>query len=162
MSPRQPITSKPMTSAERVKRARWSNKVEETAFKLLDLLNNMPEPLPRNPEIPVELIDRLEPFMISTEVTTTSTNEPHQNVLQPGNGNQARNKKLAVEFIMKHLKASAIDKKTLQTKLFGKCHVAAYTHPKGAMISTPNRGDQSYGDAEWHGNDHNLYDAHVF
>ena len=54
MSPRASYGDKPMTSAERVRRARWVNRFEETAFKLLDLLNDIPEPLPRKPELPTE------------------------------------------------------------------------------------------------------------
>ena len=44
--------------------------------------------------------------------------------------------------------------KTIKTSEYGSCHVSAYTHAKGAMISTPNRDDQNYGGAEWHKNDH--------
>ena len=75
-------------------------------------------------------------------------------VLKLGNGNQVRNKKLAMEFITKHFDAEIIDKKTVRTKDWGLCHVSAYTHPKGAMISTPSSKDQNYGGVDWHKNDH--------
>lgn len=39
---------------------------------------------------------------------------------------------------------------------WGRCHVAAYTHQKGAMISTPNKEDQSYGSEGWHSNDYMI------
>lgn len=148
MEPKETNGKKPMTSAERVRRARWVNRFEETAFKLLELLNEAPDPLPRQPEIPVDLIEKLHPFMNYTNYQQNSKDESNQSavrVLKLGNGNQSSNKKKAIQYISLHLNAKIIDNRTVHTDNWGFCHVAAYTHPKGAMISTPHREDQTYG-----------------
>ena len=157
MAPRESYGDKPMTSAERVRRARWVNRFEETAYKLLDMLDEAPDPLPRRPEIPSELIEHLRPFIGSTKPEKTRKPKVDQlvtRVLKLGNGNQVRNKKRAMQYIAKHLNANIIDKRTVRVDGWGSCHVAAYTHPKGAMISTPHQKDQDYGGADWHKNDH--------
>ena len=157
MAPKEPYGDRPMTSAERVQRARWVNRFEETAFKLMELLNEAPDPLPRQPEIPAELAERLRPFINLTNYQQDRKADMNQtviSVLKRGNGNQVKNKKKALQFISKHLKAEIIDKKTVRTVEWGVCHVSAYTDPKGAMISTPNRNDNTYGDSDWHKNDY--------
>jgi len=157
MAPRQANGNEPMTSTERVRRSRWVNRLENTAFKLIDLLDDAPDPLPRTPVIPKELIEKLNPYVgLETEISTGGSQMSHAatRVLKLGNGNQMRNKKVAMQFITSHLNAEIIDKKTVRTREWGSCHVSAYTHPKGAMISAPNRDDQDYGGAEWHSNDH--------
>ena len=160
MAPRESYGDKPMTSAERVRRARWVNRFEETAFKLLDLLNEVPDPLPRKPAIPNDLIEKLRPFISTSKQPPMRKSEMGQTavrVLKPGNGNQVRNKKLAMQFIAKHLNAETIDpKETVRTANWGLCHVSAYTDPKSAMISTPKKDDQIYGGADWHKNDHKI------
>ena len=157
MTPRQTSGNAPMTSAERVRRSRWVNRLENTAFKLIDLLDDAPDPLPRIPSIPKELIEKLEPFVgLETKNKTgdSDMSRTATRVLKLGNGNQMRNKKVAMKFIASYLNAEIIDNKTIHTKEWGSCHVSAYTHPKGAMISTPNRDDQDYGGVDWHENDH--------
>jgi len=157
MAPRESYGIKPMTSAERVRRARWANKVEDTAFKLLELLNDAPNPLPRSPEIPAELVALLEPYAVECEVEQIKEDDKAENadrILLLGNGNQHRNKKLAMQFLAIFYNAKQVDNKTILTKDYGSCHVSAYTHAKGAMISTPSRDDQTYGDVDWHKNDH--------
>ena len=157
MAPKESYGDRPMTSAERVRRARWVNRFEETAFKLMELLNEAPDPLPRRPEIPADLVEGLRPFISSTnymQIRKADMNHTAIRVLKLGNGNQSKNKKKALQFIAMHLNAGNIDKNTVRTDKWGVCHVSAYTHPKGAMISTPNREDQTYGGANWHQNDH--------
>ncbi len=152
MSPRTSYGEQPMTSAERVWRARWANKVEETAFKLTELLTSAPTPLPRSPAIPFELLDLLKP-LAEVPPNDQALHEVER-VLQRGNGNQTRNKKKAMRFVAKFFKAKVIDNGTLETKAWGLCHVAAYTHEKGAMISTPNRETGESGGRDWHSRDH--------
>lgn len=79
-------------------------------------------------------------------------NQINNNVLE--RGHQSRNKRLALSFISNYLSAKIIDNRTIQTPIWGYCHVAAYTDRNGAMISTPSGNDQSYGDTDWHNNDH--------
>ena len=152
MSPRKSYGDKPMTSAERVKRTRWANRVEDTADKLLRLLESAPEPLHRTPIIPSDLLERLS----ALPVTLSSNEDSEENkwVLQPGTGHQAANKKKALQFITNFFDATPIDNGTVQTEDWGLCYVAAYTHQKGAMISAPNRGTGKYGSRDWHKRDH--------
>lgn len=152
MSPREPYGNAPMTSAERVRRARWANRLEEIVFKLLELLDEAPTPLPRKPEIPLELIEKLQPFITDK----LNSDQTIIRILRLGNGNQSRNKKVAVSVIAKYLNADIIDNGTVLTEDWGLCSVSAYTHPKGAMISTPNNKDQNYGGADWHSKDHKI------
>ena len=158
MAPRTSYGDRPMTSAERVKRARWVNRFEDTAFKLLDLLDEAPDPLPRKPEIPSQLLDRLKPFISQASEPNTKVVDIVKHdirVLKLGNGNQANNKKKAMKFISKHFDAEVIDiKRTVKIPKWGTCHVAAYTHPKGAMISAPKHKNPNYGGRDWHSNDH--------
>lgn len=144
-----------MTSAERVRRARWANRLEETAFRLLDLLKDMPEPLPRTPVIPSELLEKLNDLHTkSIGHNYPARAERVSRVLKLGNGNQSKNKQKALKFVASFLNADIVDKKTIRSERWGYCHLSAYTHPTGAMISTPNRADNNYGDAEWHNNEH--------
>jgi len=157
MSPREPYGDKPMTSAERVKRSRWVNSVENIAFKLMDLIDEAPEQLPRKPEIPAELIKKLNEFVTEFEPPTPEAKLHGPGVLKLGNGNQFRNKKLAMEYIAKYFKgAEVLDKTTIKIPNWGKCHISAYTHKKGAMISTPNRVDPNFGGVPWHNDDYIL------
>ena len=157
MSPREPYGDKPMTSAERVKRSRWVNSVENTAFKLMDLIDEAPEQLPRRPEIPADLIEKLNEFVTEFEPPTPEQTHNGPRVLKLGNGNQFRNKKLALEFISKYFKGSQVlDKATIQIPNWGKCHISAYTHAKGAMISSTHNKDKDFGGVEWHNKDHIL------
>ena len=156
MAPRTPIGDKAMTSAERIQRSRWINKTEEAAIKLLDLLDEAPKGLARSPDIPAELVQKLIPYVnANTSVERNkASNISHERFLKLGNGNQVSNKKKAMRYVAHHFAAIQLDKKTLKTKDWGMCHFSAYTHPTGAMISTPNKPDQHYGGVEWHSNDH--------
>jgi hypothetical protein len=55
-------------------------------------------------------------------------------VLKLGNGNQHRNKKIAMKFIISHFDATMINHKTVAIPELGSCHVAAYTSDQGAMM----------------------------
>ena len=157
MSPRTAFGERAMTSAERIQRSRWINKTEEAAITLLDLLDEAPDNLSRKPEIPAELVQKLIPYINTTTPTTSVERKRKQSAerfLKLGNGNQVKNKQKAMKFVAHHMAAIPIDKKTLKTSEWGMCHFAAYTHPTGAMISTPNKPDQEYGGADWHNNDH--------
>lgn len=157
MAPRSSYGDKPMTSAERVRRARWANRLEETAFRLLDLLKDMPEPLPRTPVIPSELLEKLNDLHTkSIGHNYPARAERVSRVLKLGNGNQSKNKQKALKFVASFLNADIVDKKTIWSERWGYCHLSAYTHPTGAMISTPSSQDNDYGEAEWHKNDHIL------
>ena len=157
MSPRQPIGEKAMTSAERIQRSRWINKFEETAVRLLDIVNEAPVNLTRQPDIPAELVQKLIPF-INTNITAAQdkirTVTAAKRFLKLGNGNQVNNKKKALAYVAHHINAEILDKRTLKTRDWGRCHFSAYTHATGAMISTPNSEDQNYGGKDWHNNDH--------
>lgn len=147
-------TGKAMNSAERVRLSRWVNKVEETADELLELLRSAPEPLPREPVIDDDLVHRLSVFTLKMD-DAMSEDYPEKRFLELGNGNQASNKRRAISCVAHFLDdTKIIDRRTIQIQGWGKCHFAAYTHPKGAMISTPNRNDNNYGDADWHSCDH--------
>ena len=88
MSPREPYGDEAMSSAERVRRSRWVNNLENTAYKLLELINEAPEKLPRSPSIPAELIDKLRPFTNTDKTIETQVASPSVRVLKLGNGNQ--------------------------------------------------------------------------
>ncbi len=148
MSPRTSYGEQPMTSAERVRRARWVNKVEEIAFKLTELLTSAPTPLPRSPAIPFELLDLLKPLAEATP--NDQALHEVERVLQRGNGNQARNRNIAMRFVANFFEAEVIDNSTLETRDWGLCRVAAYTHKEGAMISNPNQMLGEYGGQDWH------------
>ncbi len=153
MAPRAAYGDSPLSPAERVRRSRWANRVEDTADRLLDLLNQSPDPLPRNPQIPPELTDKLKPFVVEIE-NETSGHSVVTRILSPGNGNQSANKKIAMTFVSKYFDAKQIDTRTVETCDYGTCHVAAFTHEKGAMINAPNRGSGKFGSRPWHSRDH--------
>lgn len=147
-------SDKPMSSAERVRLSRWVNKAEELADVLLDHLRTSPDPLPRNPVIDPELLQRLSLFTLEQD-DASSEDYPEVRFLELGNGHQVSNKRRAMACAAKFLDgAEIIDRRTVEIPAWGKCHFAAYTHPKGAMISTPNKDDKDYGSADWHSQDH--------
>lgn len=147
-------TTKAMSSAERVRLSRWVNKVEEVADNLLNLLQTGPNPLPRTPIIDPELLHRISLFTLEQD-DVISENYPKVRFLKLGNGNQHSNKRRAIACVVQVLEDSKIiDHRTIEVPRWGKCHFAAYTHAKGAMISTPNREDNDYGSADWHSRDH--------
>ena len=74
--------------------------------------------------------------------------------LGQGNGHQIANRRKALDFAVKSLPGlEAVDERTVRHPSYGVCHFAAYTHPEGAMISTPGRNDNEYGSADWHSRD---------
>jgi len=81
----------------------------------------------------------------------TEEDYPPVRFLKLGNGNQTGNKRRALQCVGRLIEgAQIIDRRTINLPGWGACHFAAYTHPKGAMISTPNKDDNNYGDADWH------------
>ena len=74
--------------------------------------------------------------------------------LTPGNGHQLANRQKALAFVLANLEgATSADKRTVDLLPYGNCHFSAYTHPDGAMISTPGRADNEFGSADWHHRD---------
>jgi hypothetical protein len=74
--------------------------------------------------------------------------------LQKGNGYQNANRKKAMAYVLAHLTGvTAVDERTVDFPPYGRCHFSAYTHPDGAMISTPDRDDNEFGSVDWHGCD---------
>lgn len=154
MTPRTPKGEAAMSSSERVRLSRWVNKVEAAADDLLDLLQTGPDPLPRNPVIDPELLDRLALFNLDQD-DASEEDYPRVRFLKLGNGNQVSNKRRALASAIHFLKgAKAIDQRTIELPDWGTCHFSAFTHPKGAMISNPKKEDSSYGSADWHKRDH--------
>ena len=148
------LSDSAMSSAERVRRSRWVNRVEEAADLLLEMLRNAPEPLPRNPIIDPALGDELAKITIGTQDDQSTEDYPVIRFLDLGNGHQITNKRRAIAAVVKLLGAKQIDRNSVDYGEWGLCHFASYTHPKGAMISTPGREDNEYGQAEWHSKDH--------
>lgn len=143
-----------MTSSERVRVSRWVNKVEEAADILLELLKTPPNPLPRQPVIDPELVDQLARITITTQDDQTEETYPMVRFLELGNGHQVQNKRNAMACMIAMHGAEKIDRNTVKFGKWGRCHLASYTHPKGAMISTPNKDDHEFGSADWHACDH--------
>jgi hypothetical protein len=74
--------------------------------------------------------------------------------LTKGNGHQNANRKKALEYVVANFSSiTAVDERTVDFAPHGLCHFSAYTHPDGAMISTPGRGDDAFGSADWHSRD---------
>ncbi|GLS02728.1 hypothetical protein GCM10007859_27590 [Brevundimonas denitrificans] len=71
--------------------------------------------------------------------------------LQKGNGHQIANRRKALEFVRVHVEGlEVLNENTIRLEPYGVCHFSAYTDDVGAMISTPNRGDDTFGSADWH------------
>jgi hypothetical protein len=60
-----------MSSAERVRRSRWVNRLEHKADKLLELLDEAPVPLPRQPVVDKQLLTKLEAIVEGQPESTT-------------------------------------------------------------------------------------------
>lgn len=74
--------------------------------------------------------------------------------LARGNGHQIANRRKALAFVIAKLPdVEHIDERTVRLEPYGVCHFAAYTHPDGAMISTPGQDDNEYGSTDWHARD---------
>lgn len=75
--------------------------------------------------------------------------------LTKGNGHQQANRRKALTYVLGHIGGvSPVDERTVDFPPYGRCHFSAYTDTEGAMISTPGRGDEKYGSADWHSRDH--------
>lgn len=143
-----------MSAAERVRLSRWVNRVEATADELLELLETGPRPLPRKPVLDPKLVDMLASLTLDQD-DPDEADYPRVRFLTPGNGNQVRNKRRAMLCALRVLNAARqVDHRTIRLPRWGTCHFAAYTHAKGAMISSTRREDNSYGSANWHKRDH--------
>ena len=74
--------------------------------------------------------------------------------MQKGNGHQRPNRRKAFDYVLGQFEGtSRIDERTIDFPPYGICHFAAYTQQQGAMISTPNSADGTFGGAEWHKRD---------
>ncbi len=72
-----------------------------------------------------------------------------------GNAHQKANRRKAQWFVRNYLPdLTVLDERSVWFEGYGTCHFAAYTDPKGAMISTPHRNDYNYGSMDWHDHDH--------
>lgn len=139
-----------MSSAERVRRSRWANRVEETADQLLDLLKQAPYPLHRDPVIEPELVALLAPFTMAAD-ELDEEEYPKVKFLEPGNGHQTSNRRRAMRATEKLVaEAVAINENTIRYGQLGECHFMAFTHPKGAMISSTRIDDVEFGNVDWH------------
>ena len=75
-------------------------------------------------------------------------------LLKKGNGYQNANRRVALAFVLTNIpNVIAVDERTVDFPPYGRCHFSAYTHADGAMISTPNQADNTFGGAEWHARD---------
>lgn len=74
--------------------------------------------------------------------------------LQKGNGHAVQNRAKALTLLLERVpEVTAVDEATIEWPVFGRCHFAAYTSELGAMISSPNKDDKEFGDADWHRKD---------
>jgi hypothetical protein len=75
--------------------------------------------------------------------------------LERGNGHQQANRRKALDFVLENVDGvTRVDERTVLFPPYGVCHFSAYTDPNGAMVSTPHRGDEKFGSADWHARDH--------
>jgi len=137
-------------AAERMKNSRWVNKLEELADQLLAHLDNAPSPLPREPLIDPQLVDQLAKFTILQD-DLERVDVPNVRFLTLGNGFQMANREKALAATLKLIAGvTPVNVNTVKVDGIGRCHFAAYTHPKGAMISSSKTDDGSFGSAPWH------------
>ena len=74
--------------------------------------------------------------------------------LTKGNGHQIANRRKALAFAAQNVAdLQIVDERTVRLEPYDTCHFAAYTHPEGAMISTPGRDENDFGTADWHDRD---------
>lgn len=80
--------------------------------------------------------------------------KPSKPFLAQGNGHQHANRRRAMEYVLRVIDGmTRIDDATVDFPPFGQCRFSAYSDQVGAMISSPNRDDNEFGSADWHGND---------
>lgn len=139
-----------MSAAERVRLSRWVNKVEGLGDELLALLEQAPDPLPREPVFSPELVERLSVFVARDEIDDLEAFPPVR-FLRLGNGNQHSNRERAMIACASLVPGvTALNQSTVVWPGFGHCHFSAYTHLRGAMISSTRSADRSFGGEEWH------------
>jgi hypothetical protein len=74
-----------------------------------------------------------------------------QPFLQKGNGHQLANRRKAMAFAAERLEGlEIVDDQTVRFPPYGVCRFAAFTHDKGAMISSTKRDDNRFGSQDWH------------
>jgi hypothetical protein len=70
-------------------------------------------------------------------------------------GKKVANRRKAQSFVRRTIPGvTVVDERTIKFNGYGRCHFAAYTDPKGAMISTPHRDDNEFGSKAWHFHDY--------
>ena len=139
-----------MSAAERVRLSRWVNKVESIGDELLGLLEQAPDPLPRVPVFAPELVERLSLYVARDDVDDTE-DFPLVRFLNLGNGHQHSNRERAIVACVRLVPGvTKIDHNTVSWPPFGRCHFAAFTHMKGAMISSTRSADATFGGEPWH------------
>lgn len=139
-----------MSAAERVRLSRWVSKVESIGDELLELLKHAPHPLPREPVFVPELVERLSLYVARDEVDG-SEDFPVVRFLSLGNGHQHSNRERAMVASVRMVPGvTKVDHNTISWPSFGKCHFAAFTHLKGAMISSTRSADSAFGGEPWH------------
>lgn len=139
-----------MSAAERVRLSRWVNKVESIGDELLDLLKQAPHPLPREPVFSPELVERLSLYVARDEIDGAEDFPPVR-FLSLGNGHQHSNRERAMIACVRIVPGvTKIDHNTVSWPPFGICHFAAFTHLKGAMISSTRSADAAFGSETWH------------
>jgi hypothetical protein len=113
----------------------------------------MPQPMPRDPVIDPELTNLLSKFTLQQD-DMSEEDFPMVQFLKSGNGHQVENRKRAMAYVASEIPGCRkIDDHTVKTDGYGTCHFSAFTHPRGAMISSPNREDSNFGSAPWHSRD---------
>ncbi|MBT6012363.1 MAG: hypothetical protein HOG80_13390 [Candidatus Marinimicrobia bacterium] len=157
MSPRRPDGDHPLTAAERVRKSRWMNKVEQTAVDLEQLLIEPPRGAlegKSKPRIFSTLLSEIAPYIVSNHTDTGNmVDSKIVRAFKMGNGNQIQNRRSAVQFALRYFNAELIDESSISTEDWGVCRVAAFTDLKGAMIAAPNK-QPMFGASDWHKNDH--------
>ena len=75
----------------------------------------------------------------------------HKSFLTKGNGHKNANRRKALAYVLSTIEGvQAVDDSTVEFPPYGRCHFSAYSHPDGAMISSPNRDDTRFGSVAWH------------
>jgi hypothetical protein len=143
-----------MSAAERVRLSRWVNKVESVGDELLELLKQAPQPLPREPVFAPELLERLS-FYVAKDDIDAAEDFALVRFLTLGNGHQHSNRERAMIACVRMIPGvTRIDHNTVSWPSFGRCHFAAFTHLKGAMISSTRSANAAFGGEPWHDKGH--------
>jgi hypothetical protein len=140
-----------MSAAERVRLSRWVNKVEAVGDELLSLLRQAPEPLPREPVFDPELVEKLAHYLACDANVDDTDDIPNVRFLELGNGHQMSNRDRALRACARLVPGvTIVDRNTIDWESHGRCHFAAFSHPRGAMISSSRSENRNFGGAAWH------------